>query len=230
VPARNVIRTFVEDSYYHLYNRGVEKRLIFQDFQDYAVFMSYLKHYLTPPMETEQIGKRLSTKAANEEIEPVKHDTRLRNFGSDLYLTAYSLMPNHYHLLVKQKSRRVIEHFMGSLSIRYTMYFNRKYDRVGALFQGVYKAVLVESDEHLLALTRYIHKQSLLLEDDNLREIQPCSFGEFIGKRKTDWVHPEEIMDFFSSSNYDFSYQQFVKEWVKQEIENSQLETKLLLE
>jgi putative transposase len=230
MPARNVIRTFVEDSYYHLYNRGVEKRLIFQDYQDYGVFLSYLKQYLTPPAELKPGWQRPSPKSVNDDLEQVRHDSRLRNFGSEMQLIAYSLMPNHFHLLVKQKTTRAVEHFIASLNIRYTMYFNRKYERVGSLFQGVYKAVLVDSDEQLLALTRYIHKQALSIESNIMKEVQPCSFGEYIGKRKTDWVHPEEILEYFSTANSDFSYQQFVKELMRQEIEDKKIEKTITLE
>jgi putative transposase len=230
MPARNVIRIFAEDSYYHLYNRGVEKRLIFQDFQDYAVFMSYLKHYLSPPFENKHGVQSQNSDFEVDTPEPVRNDSRLRNYNSELQLVAYSLMPNHYHLLVKQKTLRAIEQFMSSLSVRYTMYFNRKNERVGTLFQGVYRAVPVESDEQLLSLTRYIHKQALSFEDDTIREIQPCSFGEYIGKRNTGWVHPEGILEYFSNTNSSDSYHQFVKERMEQDIENNKLFKKLTLE
>jgi putative transposase len=221
---------FAEDSYYHLYNRGVEKRLIFQDLQDYAVFTSYLEYYLSPPSDA-KLGRHLPNSAsAINDAEPVKNDSRLRNYSSEMQLIAYSLMPNHYHLLVKQKTLRAIEHFMTSLSVRYTMYFNRKNDRVGTLFQGVYRAVPVESDEQLLALTRYIHKQALSFEGNDIRETQPCSYGEYTGKRKTNWIHPEGILEYFSNTNSGDTYRQLVKEWMEQEIENAKLVKKLTLE
>lgn len=82
----------------------------------------------------------------------------------------------------------------------------------------------MESDEQLLALTRYIHTQGLALENNLLNETQPNSYAEYTGKRQTDWVHPEGILEYFEESNSKLSYQQFVKEWKAQEIENRKLE------
>ncbi len=91
------------------------------------------------------------------------------------------------------------------------MYFNKKYKRVGSLYQGRYKAVLVTSEEQFLHLSRYIHKQALRLQGRALLN-QPSSYKEYLGLRKTEWVHPEEILSYFSSSNPSFSYETFVKQ------------------
>jgi hypothetical protein len=88
----------------------------------------------------------------------------------------------------------------------------------------------VESDEQLLALTRYIHKQALSFEGNDIRETQPCSYGEYTGKRKTNWIHPEGILEYFSNTNSSDTYRQLVKEWMEQEIENAKLVKKLTLE
>ena len=154
--SKNSIKTYAENSYYHLYNRGVEKRNIFLDEQDYSVFLSYLQTYLLPKdlisLSTIFGSDHSSRSEKNKALKLLK----LKNYSENIDLLCYCLMPNHYHLLVKQNSD-VLAHFMNSLGTRYAMYFNRKYKRVGHLFQGTYKAVLVESKEQLLHLTRYIH-------------------------------------------------------------------------
>lgn len=103
---------------------------------------------------------------------------------------------------------------MQSLATRYTAYFNRKYKRVGSLYQGVYRAVLITQEEQYLHLSRYIHRQALILrlQGETLQEQQPCSFLEYLGRRKTEWVHPEEILSYFSKTNPSISYKNFVKQ------------------
>lgn len=210
MPAKNSLKNYLENGYYHIYNRGVEKRTIFLDQQDYAVFLSYLKDYLTNKNEAE-----LKEKLADNNIPWIEKDKilkrlRMNNFFNEIIMLAYCLMPNHFHLFVKQKSAGSIDKFMNSLCTRYTMYFNKKYKRVGPLYQGVYKAVLVTSEGQFLHLSRYIHKQALILQGVALQKEQPCSYAEYIGERKTQWIHPEEILPYFSKENPALSYKNFV--------------------
>ncbi|TSC87999.1 MAG: Transposase [Microgenomates group bacterium Gr01-1014_5] len=107
------------------------------------------------------------------------------------------------------------------------MYFNRKYKRVGALFQAVYKAVIVETDIQLLYLTKYLHRQALrkpryfsakksASKGEALRSwkvVQPCSYPEYLGQRKTEWVKPDEVLYFFSRENPLLSYRAFIEEF-----------------
>jgi putative transposase len=211
MPARNVIKPYVENGAYHVYNRGVEKRLLFLDGMDYGVFLSYLKDYLLIK-DTDNLRKRLSNpNTSYKEKDIILKLLRLNNFSDSLRLLAFCLMPNHFHFLVRQTSANTIDQFMQSLCTRYTMYFNRKYKRVGPLFQSVYKAVLVENDEQFLHLSRYIHRQALASQGETLQN-QPSSYTEYVGERKSPWVHPEEILAFFSKELPRLSYASFVKE------------------
>jgi len=212
MPGKNVIKLYVENGYYHIYNRGVEKRPIFVDKQDCAVYLNYLKEYLLPKDE-QTLRNRLADKTISyKEKEKIIKLLRLNNFSGEISLLAYCLMPNHFHFLVQQKSLNSIDKFMQSISTRYTMYFNRKYSRVGSLSQSVYRAVLVTTDEQLLHLTRYIHKQALASQGETLQEIRPSSYLYYITKGKTEWVHPEIIFTHFSQKNPTFSYENFVKQ------------------
>ncbi|MDO8638009.1 MAG: transposase, partial [Candidatus Daviesbacteria bacterium] len=127
-------------------------------------------------------------------------------------LLAYCLMPNHFHFFIKQKSALSIDKFMNSLGTRYTKYFNAKYERVGSLYQGVYKAVLVDEENQFVYLSKYIHKQALTLPSQAWEPRQPSSYSEYLGQRKTDWVHPEEVLSYFSKDNFSLSYFSFVQE------------------
>lgn len=207
MPARNSRKTYAENGYYHIYNRGVEKRIIFMDQQDYNVFLSYLKEYLLPKKEKELYGRLSDPQISSVEKNKVLKSLNLNNFSQEITLLSYCLMPNHFHFFVKQKSANSIDKFMNSLATRYTMYFNRKYKRVGSLYQDVYKAVLIKSDGQFLHLSRYIHKQAL-----NLGNHQPCSYPEYVGSRQTLWIKPDEILSFFSKTNQSLSYANFVME------------------
>lgn len=211
MPSRNSTKQYIENSYYHIYNRGVEKRKIFQDDQDYGVFLSYLKEYLLSKDTRLLTGMLANPKTPPKEKDRILKLLRLNNFNEDIILLAYCLMPNHFHFLLKQKKANSIDKFMNSLCTRYTMFFNRKNKRVGSLYQDVYKAVIVESDEQLLHLSRYIHKQALASQGDALQR-QPGSYLEYLRQRKTLWVKPEEILSFFSKTNPALSYEAFVKQ------------------
>lgn len=212
VPARHRIKEYFKNSYYHIYNRGVEKRLIFLDKQDYAVFLSYLKEYLLPKDEKELMKQLGNPTASCKERDKILKLLRLNNFADEITLLAYCLMPNHFHLLVKQKSSQAIDKFMNSLGTRYTMYFNRKYKRVGNLCQGIYKAVLVTDESQFLYLTKYIHRQTLASQGQAWEPIQPSSYRNYLGRTETRWVHPEEILAFFTQNNPKQHYQKFVEE------------------
>lgn len=224
MPARNSRKEYLENGFYHLYNRGVEKRIIFLDEQDYSVFLSYLKEYLLPKDEF-NLRERLSnpTISYKEKAELIKF-LNLNNFAEEIVLLAYCLMPNHFHFLIKQRNLNSIDSFMNSICTRYTMYFNRRHKRVGHLYQGQYKAVVVTTDEQFLHLSRYIHYQVLrasrtsrtsALKGNAFQDWeQPSSFPEYLGKRKTEWIKPNEILNFFSKneSNYSLSYEAFVRQ------------------
>ncbi|HUV46562.1 MAG TPA: transposase [Candidatus Bathyarchaeia archaeon] len=212
MPRKNVVKIYVEDGYYHLYNRGVEKRVIFSDKRDYKTFLYFLKSYLTP------VPKKI----------PPFDRRQVRSLSKDIDLLVYCLMPNHFHLLVKQKSERGITKFMRALCTNYVMYFNQRYQRLGGLFQSAYKAVLVETDEQLLHLSRYIHlnPSELLGKHQLLEDYLYSSYDDYMGKRKTNWLKTETILDYFktarkTSLNDFLSYQGFVESYKEDEKEFS---------
>lgn len=174
------------------------------------MFLGYLKEYLSPKNEKELRQKLSDPLTSYKEKDKIIKLLRLNNFAERIQLLTYCLMPNHFHLLVKQSNANDIDQFMQSLSTRYSMYFNRKNTRVGPLFQGVYKAVLVATDEQLLYLTRYIHSQALASQGETLQEEQPSSYKEYLGERNTPWVYSEEILANFSKTNPALSYKSFV--------------------
>src|SRR3989338_2787894 len=109
MPAKNTVKIYIEGGYYHLYNRGVEKRSIFQDDDDYKKFQNLLKVYLSTPKRSDLITARYNRK----------------NLNGQVILLAYCLMPNHFHLLVMQNSKNGIADLVHCLNTSYVAYFNK---------------------------------------------------------------------------------------------------------
>lgn len=196
MPGRNIVRQFMEDASYHCYNRGVEKRQIFMDAQDYGVFLNRLKRMLSDP----------------EELRVHNPDRdRLKSFYGDVELIAYCLMPNHFHLLLHQDSKDGIAEFMRTLSTSYTMYFNKRYERVGSLFQGTYKARIVDAESYNMHISRYIHLNPL----SGVQPVERYPYSSMLYYKDArlcpDWVKPSRVMELFDDS-YD-KYAAFVSEY-----------------
>ncbi|EKE00471.1 MAG: Transposase, partial [uncultured bacterium] len=145
MPSKNRLKTNSENSYYHVYNRGVEKRAIFQDRQDYNVFLKYLGEYLLPKNEIKLMDLLSDPNTHYSDKDRLLKLIRLNNFSEKIDMLSYCLMPNHFHFFIKQISLRSMHKFMQSIGTRYTMYFNRKYKRVGFLYQDIYKAAEVKT-------------------------------------------------------------------------------------
>jgi len=211
MPSRNIIKTNIKNGFYHIYNRGVEKRVIFEDEQDYKVFLNYLKEYLSPPIKMEGRLKTFTLKGTT--FQGIPHHPK--NYFLKIELLAYCLMPNHFHLLIKQIEKGSMKDFMRSVATRYSMYFNKRYSRVGTLFQGIYKAVMIGDDNYLLHLSRYIHLNPS--EYTNDLPSAYSSYADYLGIRKTSWISTGEILSFFDKAKADFfkrtnSYKDFVED------------------
>lgn len=193
MPHRHSVKTYVKDAYYHAYNRGVEKRDIFLDKQDYSVFLYLLKYYLSPLKENSEHPLKDIRKYSF--IRP----TPLANLEKEIDLLAFCLMPNHFHLLIKQKTIDGMTKLLRRLLTTYSMYFNKRYDRVGTLYQGKYKAALIRTDEDLLHLSRYIHLNPAEIIRSDLISYLYSSYPYYLGHKKAVWVKPEFILKFFSN-------------------------------
>lgn len=153
--------TFSPGEFYHVYNRGVDKRTIYLDDADHKRFSLLL--YLSNSTDAVHIDKvgRGSTSPDYYEIERP---------GELVDVVAYCHMPNHFHILIKEKADLGISKFMQKLSTGYTMYFNKRYERTGSLFQGKFKASQASSDQYLKYLFSYIHLNPVKLIQPNWKE------------------------------------------------------------
>lgn len=169
--------TFVGDQIYHVYNRGVEKRTIFEDEKDYFRFMHNLFEFNDSAPAGKFSDKKLdkiktSTKDKLAEVAPpnVKKRELL------VEILAFCLMPNHYHLILKQKKDKGIVDFMRKIGTGYSMYFNQKNERVGSLFQNRFKATVVDTDQYFLQLSRYIHLNPIGIITDQENPTWPTKY------------------------------------------------------
>ncbi len=127
---------------YHIYNRGVEKRNVFMDNEDRSIFL----HHLFSLNNKKRIHN-LSRKRNNN----------LKNRETLVEILGFCLMDNHYHLLIKEVHENGISKFMQKIGTGYTMYFNKKNKRTGALFQGKYKFKRIQNNAQFNYILDYIH-------------------------------------------------------------------------
>ncbi len=136
---------FVTREYYHIFNRGVDKRDIFMDKDDLLRFYQAMNEF----NNTEPIGS-IYEKIYYQDKHTKNKIKKLVNFIS------YCLNPNHYHFVLEQAVDNGISRFMHKLGCGYTNYFNEKYSRTGSLFQGNFKAKNISSNDYLLHVSTYV--------------------------------------------------------------------------
>lgn len=146
---------FQEGGIYHIYNRGVEKRVIFLGEKDYRRFTYGLSEF-NDTKPASNLYRLLSDSALLFEV-------GLQTKKPLVEILAFCLMPNHYHLMVRALNENGVTEFMRKLGTGYTNYFNLKYQRVGPLFQGKFKAILLKQGAHFTYLPHYIHFNPLEL-------------------------------------------------------------------
>lgn len=187
--SRNREKNYVPEAYYHIYNRGVEKRKIFIDDEDYRVFLNLFKRYLDREPVRDPSGREYD---------------HLFERGE---LLAFCLMPNHFHLLLYVHDDEAMTRLMRGVATSYTTYFNKKYKRVGPLFQDRYKASHILNDAYLVHITRYIH-----LNPKDWQDWPYSSLPYYLGKKSAAWIIPERILGMFEDGNY----REFVADYVSQ--------------
>jgi putative transposase len=199
---------FVDDQIYHVYNRGVEKRIVFQDPGDHLRFIHHLFE-LNDAYAARNLAYHLS-----KSEDQILHTGKRKQLVNIL---AFALMPNHFHLLLQQNEEGGISKFMQKLGTGYTMFFNEKNSRTGGLFQGKFKAVHVTNDVQLRYVTHYIHLNPLALcaQESSpsekirfLREYKWSSLPDYIGARGFPSVtHRVGLLDMFEGvSGYQQSF------------------------
>ncbi len=151
-----LVKSFPEN-FYHVFNRGNNKQPIFLDMGDRRRFLLCLFLMLSGHQEP-QISRLAREFDVSSRVAFNEEDLKSVKKTLSLKLVGFTMMTNHFHLLIEEGSEGGIAKFMQRLQNSYTKYFNEKYKRTGHLFAGPYKIVPVESNEQLLYLSAYIHR------------------------------------------------------------------------
>lgn len=211
---------------YHILNRGVDKRKIFLDKQDYFRFIHDLFEFNDQRIihTTFHTFQRFKDEQNKDLASPnIRKPRKLL-----VEIHAFCLMPNHYHLLLSPKIEDGISGFMRKLDMGYAKYFNQKYKRKGTLFEGRYKRVLVEKEPHFYHLPYYIHLNPLDLKFPEWREGKLRNYNQsieflnnyrwsshldYIGKKNFPSVTDRKFLtEVFGGIN---KYRQSIKDWLK---------------
>lgn len=182
--------------YFHVYNRGVDKRKIFANKKDFERFKLGISQFNT----SEVLG------SLNRERKLSKK-TRLVNF------VAYAINPNHFHFILEPIAENGVRRFMHKFTMGYSKYFNTKYRRSGALFQGKYKSIHIDSNEYLLYLSAYINLNHLVHSEK--REgfsMAETSWGEYMGLVKKPLCDSSVVLLQFKNSK---KYKEFAEDCLK---------------
>ncbi len=197
------MRFDVPENYYHVYARGNSRNRIFRDEQDYLMFLHLFARYLSPEEAKDPYG------------------VSYPNFYNRVDLLAYCLMPNHFHLLVYQRQAKTLTSLMQSIMTSYSRYFNKKYNRTGALFESRFRASVISDDTYLMHITRYIH-----LNPRDWRNYEYSSLPYYLQRAQETWLRPERILELFpSQQNYldfvaDYEENKKMMDILKKELAN----------
>lgn len=224
---------FAPDNFYHIYNRGIDKRIIFKSDSDYKRFMMLL--FISNNNESIRLNDILDKNKKNySDIFNLKLNKPLVSIG------AWSLMPNHFHILLREETEGGISKFMKKLGTGYSMYFNLKYKRTGGLFGGPFKSKLVEEDNYLRYLLGYFHLNPLEIKFPNwektigngshkewqnyLRSYRYSSYQDYIDMERVEnkIINTKNFPNYFDKQN---SFKDFIKDYISLNQENSELVT-----
>ena len=214
---------FVTGEYYHVYNRGIDKRVIFKSNRDYERFMMLL--YLANSQDSFRLDNILNKeKKRFAEVLVLEKNEPLVSIG------AWCLMTNHFHLLIRQEVDGGITKFMRKLGVGYSMFFNIKYQRTGALFGGLFKSKLIGVDDNYMRqLFGYIHVNPLEIEfpewkdkinksSANMKKfLESYRYSSYLDYLKKDRVEknimkPENFPDYFEGSQF---FKDFVEDYFR---------------
>lgn len=240
-------RKIAAGEFYHVYNRGVEKRIVFSDDEDYLHFIHCLyefndrdatlnfSHFINA-----QVARGLSVEYAVQNFREVVR-SKERKLLVDII--CFCLMPNHFHLMIRPLVDDGLPLFMQKLGGGFVKHFNNKYKRVGPLFQGRYKEKHISDDTYFTHCAGYIHRNPLELmpftgerkgirfrksAESFLRAYRWSSYPDCAGEKNFPSVtNPKFLMGMFD--NNAAAYEKFVLDWTEEEFTRLK-EAKLTLE
>ncbi len=193
---------FTKNEYYHVFNRGTDKRKIFTNQRDLQYFFNSMS-----------VCNQLSVISNRNSDTRDKNKMLAQNSANLVDIVAYCLLPNHFHLILKEVKDGGISKFMQRLGVSYTKYFNLKYDRNGVLFQGKFKATHLHENYPLDYISAYVNLNYKHHKIDPKTQLVKTSLFEFLGTQEADYICSKpEIENIIKSLGGLVSYKRFLKE------------------
>lgn len=209
---------FAENEYYHLFSRGVNQQKIFLDDTDRARFIFLLTHFQSPvPIYNISWYAKSFIKRGAFNLGEEKADKILKK--RHIELISFVLMPNHFHVLIRNLSDSVTSVYMQRILTSYSKYFNTKYNKKGHVFEGPFGAIHIEDNRQLLHLSAYIHKNPKSITEwaNNYDQYPWSSYQDYVGLNR--WgklLSTDIVLKQFKNQN---KYKEFILESpVKEEI------------
>jgi len=221
MPYRKIV--FANNEIYHVLNRGVAKAPIFLSNKNYLRFLELVDFYrFANPAISYSHFIQLSLDNRKKFIENLNKQEKL----VDIF--AYSLMPNHFHLLLRQLKDNGIPKMISNLQNGYARYFNIKYKRPGPLFQSIFKAIRIENEEQLLHVSRYIHlnpSSSFIIKTEKIVIYPWSSLPEYLEDKPTRFINRELLLTLAGGKE---NYRKFVFDQAKYQKELEKIKHLLL--
>ncbi len=201
---------FVPGSYYHICNRSNDEQPIFLDEKDHIRFLFSIL-FCQASVSFYNLNRQIShfVKHSVFNISPNTLEEVLTT--RKVELSTFTTMPNHFHLLIQEKAKGGISFYLQRLQNGYAKYFNTKYKKQGHLFQGAFRAIPVETNEQLLYLSAYIHRNPRELKEWKNKETEYpwSSYQDFVNNNRWgELLKPDIILNQFSSVN---KYREFIE-------------------
>ena len=205
MPKRKIF--LVNKEFYHVINRGIFSQNIFLNKWNYQRALESLFFYQNDKLPIKYSS--FITKSKKEKNKLLSKIKSKKLFLAEII--AYCLMPNHFHLLLKQKVNNGISKFIGSFTNSYAHYFNSRTKRKGPLFETKFKAIRIETEKQLIHVSRYIHLNpysSHVVKNFKDLEVYPySSLPEYLGKATPELCQKDVILNLFKNKN---KYHNFV--------------------
>lgn len=188
MPNLNAKKIYLDGAYYHIYNRGVNKNRLFYSSKDYKVTLRIFSELLTN--KEVLIRNVLKSKAKPRTIaRKIFYIHKNKNYFGRIKVSSFSLMPNHFHLLISQHDSYAMAEFMQSYKLRVSSYFRKRKDWCGTIFQGRYNARLLHDYDEIIKVSRYIYRNPEVIIKNEL-DLYPWSSNPlFFGQKKIQWVN-----------------------------------------
>lgn len=186
--------TFMGPTYLHVYNRGIDRREVFENADDYDHMINLLERYLGPQVRRNEFNS----------VYP--------NYSGRMELLAFCLMPNHFHLMLQTQDLETSTKFMQSLKTSYCKYFNAQHGRSGYVFESRYHKRLVDAESDYLHLSRYIHLNALALTP-RYQNYAYSSLQYYLNDNAPSWLTTNQVLSSFSSFD---EYRQFHEDYIRQ--------------